>query len=156
MGRYAVHCLAAWRLCGGRRWPFIKRKNTAKVTVCQNISSQHQLKLCWPQDVEAAGRLGEAVSSMELCWAWGHATGLQCSGPLHPSSQQRGIILTTCNGKEWDTAKTSPTSVQIQGPWRDGGAVAACLGLSPFWVQPLCSCVPLLTFPGTIEVILYS
>lgn len=36
-------------------------------------------------------------------------------------------------------AKTSPMAAQIQDPWRDGGAVAACLGLSPFWGQSLCS-----------------
>lgn len=67
--------------------------------------------------------------------------GLQCPEALHPSSQQCGIILTTCNGKEWDMAKTSPMSAQIQGPWRAGGAVAVCLGLSPFWGQSLCSLV---------------
>lgn len=36
-------------------------------------------------------------------------------------------------------AKTSPMSAQIQGPWRDGEAVAACLGLSPFWGKAPCS-----------------
>lgn len=53
------------------------------------------------------------MPSMGLCRAWGHATGLQCPGPLNPSSQQCGIILTTCNGKEWDMAKTFTTSAQI-------------------------------------------
>lgn len=64
---------------------------------------------------------------------------MQFPGPLHPSSQQRGIILTTGNGKEWDMAETSPMSAQIQGSRKDGVAVTACWGLSPFWGQPLCS-----------------
>lgn len=61
------------------------------------------------------------MPSVRLSWAWDDATGLpagteQCPDPLYPRSQQCGIILTTCNRKEWVMAKTSPMSDQIHNP----------------------------------------
>lgn len=85
------------------------------------------------------GRLGEAVLSMRLNWAWDDATGLLagaewCPGPLYPRSQQCGIILTTCNGKERVMAKTSPVSDQIHTP-------EGMVRLWP-WTEPLLGIAP--------------
>ena len=52
----------------GLNMAFCKNEKHCK-SYFYNISSQHELKLCWPQDAEAAGRLGEAVSSTGFFWA---------------------------------------------------------------------------------------
>lgn len=66
-------CLAGWRLSGAEDGLLQKGKTLQKLTVFHNISSQHELNLRWPQDAEAARKVGEAVSSIGLFWAWGHA-----------------------------------------------------------------------------------